>query len=108
MITDRLSNDRASGAMLTTRLNKVLGIEAPIIQAPIGQTAEATLAIAVCKAGGLGTLGARAAFPEELRGQIRQIRQHTSAPFGVGFITHLLGPRPLHFAHQQLTPHRHG
>lgn len=50
--------------MPTTRLNNVLGISAPILQAPIGQAAEATLATAVCEAGGLGTLAARAAFLE--------------------------------------------
>jgi nitronate monooxygenase len=83
--------------MLKTRLNSLLGTEFPIIQAPIGQTAEATLATAVSLAGGLGTLAARAAFPDELRSQIRHIREHTSRPFGVGFITHLLGPKPRHF-----------
>jgi nitronate monooxygenase len=83
--------------MLKTRLCTVLGIGVPIIQAPIGQTADATLATAVCEAGGLGTVAGRAAAPEELRQDIRHVRQHTSRPFGVGFITHLLGTRPLHF-----------
>ena len=83
--------------MLKTRLCTLLGIEAPIVQAPIGTTAEATLATAVCEAGGLGTLAGRAAAPDELRREIHYIRQHTSRPFGVGFITHLLGARPLHF-----------
>jgi nitronate monooxygenase len=83
--------------MLNTRLQKVLGITAPLIMAPIGQTAEATLATAVCKAGALGTLAGRAAMPDDLRQQIRRVRQDTTRPFGVGFITHLLGPRPLHF-----------
>lgn len=50
--------------MPSTRLNNVLGISAPILQAPIGQAAEATLATAVCEAGRLGTLAARAAFLE--------------------------------------------
>ena len=86
-----------SRLMLSTRLNTVLGIDAPIVMAPMGRAAEATLASAVCNAGGLGTLAAMAAKSEDLREQIRRIREMTSRPFGVGFITHLLGPRPLHF-----------
>lgn len=80
--------------MLKTRLTTLLGIDAPIIQAPIGPTAEATLALAVTQAGGLGTLAARAAHPDELRRDIRHIREKTTRSFGVGFITHLLGPCP--------------
>jgi nitronate monooxygenase len=83
--------------MLATRLTSLLGLEHPIIQGPIGPTADPNLATAVCKAGALGTLAGRAANPEELRSEIRQVRQQTSRPFGVGFITHLLGPKPRHF-----------
>jgi nitronate monooxygenase len=83
--------------MFATRLTSLLGIELPIIQGPIGPTADPTLATAVCKAGALGTLAARAANPDELRTEIQQVRKHTSHPFGVGFITHLLGPKPRHF-----------
>lgn len=83
--------------MLATRLTALLGIELPIIQGPIGQAADPTLATAVCKAGALGTLAARAAHADELRAEIKTVRQQTTRPFGVGFITHLLGPRPRHF-----------
>lgn len=82
--------------MLTTRLSIALGIDAPMVMAPMGRTADATLATAVCEAGGLGTLGAMRAQPDDLRRQIASVRKTTSRPFGVGFITHLLGEDPPH------------
>ena len=46
------------------------------------------LAIAVCKAGGLGSLPAAMLTPERLREQIAQVRKATSAPFNVNFFCH--------------------
>ena len=46
------------------------------------------LAIAVCKAGGLGSLPAAMLTPDRLREQIDAIRQATDAPFNVNFFTH--------------------
>ncbi len=83
--------------MLTTRVNQVLDIEAPIVMAPMGRSAEATLAAAVSNAGALGTLAGMKAQAAELRIEIARVRQQTSRPFGVGFITHLLGDQPPHF-----------
>jgi nitronate monooxygenase len=73
--------------MLRTRLCDLLGIEHPIISAPMAGSTDATLAAAVSAAGGLGMLGASLSSPEWLREQIERIRQHTDRPFGVGFIT---------------------
>ena len=73
--------------MLHTRLCDVLGIEHPIISAPMAGTADAALAAAVSAAGGLGLIGASLHSPEWLREQIYLVRQQTDRPFGVGFIT---------------------
>ena len=73
--------------MLHTRLCDLLGIEYPIISAPMAGSTDATLAAAVSAAGGLGMIGASLSSPEWLREQIDRVRQHTDRPFGVGFIT---------------------
>ncbi|HUG13483.1 MAG TPA: nitronate monooxygenase [Thermomicrobiales bacterium] len=73
--------------MLRTRLCDLLGIEHPIISAPMAGSAGADLAAAVSAAGGLGMLGGNTAGPEWLLEQIELVRQRTDRPFGVGFIT---------------------
>ena len=60
-----------------------LGIRYPILQAGMFQVALGRLAAAVSEAGGLGMIGSAFMSPEELREQIRLVRDHTSAPFGV-------------------------
>ena len=46
------------------------------------------LVAAVCNAGGLGILAALRLQPDELRAEIRRIREMTSAPFGVNLWLH--------------------
>jgi nitronate monooxygenase len=65
-------------------LLKLLGIEHPIIQGPMGggpSTPE--LVAAVSNAGGLGSLGAAYLTPDQIVGAIRRIRALTSRPFNV-------------------------
>jgi nitronate monooxygenase len=59
----------------------LLGIEHPIIQAPMAGASTAALAAAVSNAGALGGFGGTDSSPEELREVIRAIRQKTSRPF---------------------------
>jgi nitronate monooxygenase len=73
--------------MLRTRLCDLLGIEHPVISAPMAGVADANLASAVSQAGGLGMIGASLQPPEWLREQIEIVRSRTDRPFGVGFIT---------------------
>jgi NAD(P)H-dependent flavin oxidoreductase YrpB (nitropropane dioxygenase family) len=68
---------------MTTALCERLGIELPIIQAPMGDVAGPTLASAVSNAGGLGMLSPWRADIDTVRGQIRETRTLTSQPFGV-------------------------
>ena len=78
--------------MLHTRLCDLLEVELPILNAPMGGgPAGGELAAAVSAAGGLGLIGAMShGGPDWLRAQIRLVRERTSKPFGVGFISHWL------------------
>ena len=60
----------------------------PLIQAPMASAQGPELAIAVCKAGGLGSLPAAMLTPHRLREQIGAVRQATDAPFNLNFFTH--------------------
>lgn len=74
--------------MLRTRICELLGIEHPIISAPMAGTATASLAAAVSEAGGFGLIGAGLnPDPSWVRDQIQMARELTSRPFGVGFIS---------------------
>jgi len=68
--------------MLTTPLCRQLGIEHPILNAPMGGgIAGPELAAAVSNAGGLGTLGLVALPPQFIGEQIRRTRALTGKPF---------------------------
>ncbi|MBV9787183.1 MAG: nitronate monooxygenase, partial [Chloroflexi bacterium] len=74
--------------MLSTPLCDLLGIDYPLLNAPMAGTAAADLAAAVSMAGGFGMIGGTSGGgPDWLRAQIRAVRAKTSRPFGVGFIS---------------------
>jgi nitronate monooxygenase len=60
----------------------------PLIQAPMASAQGPELAIAVCQAGGLGSLPAAMLTPDRLREQIATVRKATSAPFNLNFFCH--------------------
>src|SRR5215213_8881464 len=62
-------------------LTELLGIEHPIIQAPMAGASNAILAATVSEAGGLGGFGGTDSSPDALRGVIGEIRERTSKPF---------------------------
>jgi NAD(P)H-dependent flavin oxidoreductase YrpB (nitropropane dioxygenase family) len=74
--------------MLHTCLCEVVGIEYPIIAAPMGFVTGPELAAAVSNAGGLGIMSFSANPPPVLRQQIRRLRELTDKPFGVNLILH--------------------
>ncbi len=76
--------------MLRTRLCDLVGVEYPILNAPMGGgDAPARLAAAVSEAGGLGLIGGTTVGGVDwLVEQIRAARELTARPFGVGFISH--------------------
>jgi nitronate monooxygenase len=71
---------------LRTRICELLGIEYPVVLAGMSPVSRAELTAAVSEAGGLGILGAAAMSPEEIRQQVREIRERTSKPFGVDIL----------------------
>lgn len=71
-----------------TALCDLLGIQYPVLQAPMQTIASPGLVAAVSEAGGLGILGGIGLTPDELRRQILEIRSLTKRPFGVNLILH--------------------
>lgn len=69
--------------LLWTPLCDRLGIDLPIVQAPIGSASTPELAAAVADAGGLGMLGLTWTSPNEARNRVRRVRSLTSRPVGV-------------------------
>ncbi|MBY8974939.1 nitronate monooxygenase [Rhodobacteraceae bacterium NNCM2] len=67
------------------RLCDLLGIEHPIIQAPMMGTCTPELASAVANAGGLGSLGSGERDPEAVRRDAEAIRQRTNRSFNLNF-----------------------
>ncbi len=65
------------------RITRLLGIEYPIVQAPMGWIARAQLASAVSNAGGLGIIETSSGALDEVRAEIVKMRDLTTKPFGV-------------------------
>jgi nitronate monooxygenase len=66
----------------------LLGIEHPIVQAPMGGESTPAMAVAVSNAGGLGGLGCSYMSLEELRAKAEEIRAGTNRPFNFNFFAH--------------------
>lgn len=78
--------------MLTTRICTLLGIDFPIINAPMAGTATAALATAVSKTGAFGMIGSGLnPDPSWIKDEIQAVREKTDLPFGVGFISSAQG-----------------
>ena len=70
------------------QLQDLFGIELPIIQAPMAGVQGSELAIAVCEAGGLGSLPCAMLGPDAIASEIASIRSGTLRPFNVNFFCH--------------------
>ena len=68
---------------MRTPLCDLVGIEAPVVLAPMGGAVTPTLAAAVSNAGGLGMLPLSWSTPGEIAGIVDEIRQRTERPFGI-------------------------
>ena len=69
-------------------LHDLLGIELPIIQAPMAGVQGSQLAIAVCNAGGLGSLPCAMLDGDAIRAEVSAIRARSSRPFNLNFFVH--------------------
>ena len=61
----------------------MLGVDYPIVQAPMGWIARAPLASAVSNAGGMGIIETSSGELDAVREEIRKMRDLTDKPFGV-------------------------
>jgi nitronate monooxygenase len=84
----RRQTARKRKAAFRTTLCDLLGIEYPILQSGMGRVAGPELVAEVCKAGGLGILAGLRVKGEDLRAQIRRVRELTDRPFGVNLWLH--------------------
>lgn len=75
------------------RLLDLLGIELPVIQAPMAGSDSPVLAAAVSAAGGLGSIGCAVHGVEDVAAIVRDIRRATNRPFNLNFFCHQ-PPRP--------------
>ena len=71
-----------------TELLSLLGTRLPLIQAPMAGSQGAALAVAVCNAGGLGSLPCAMLTPEALHRELKTLTAGTSAPYNVNFFCH--------------------
>jgi nitronate monooxygenase len=70
-------------SLLDTPLCELLGVDFPIVQAPMANNAPPGLAAAVSAAGALGSIAGASLSPDELRAAIREVRAATDRPFAV-------------------------
>jgi nitronate monooxygenase len=70
------------------RILDLFAIEIPIVQAPMAGSSDSALAVAVCQAGGLGSLPCAMLGDEQIRAEIGIIRQRTNRPLNVNFFCH--------------------
>jgi enoyl-[acyl-carrier protein] reductase II len=62
---------------IDNRITRLLGVQYPIVQAPMGWIARAQLASAVSNAGGLGIIETSSGQLEEVRAEIVKMRELT-------------------------------
>ena len=68
---------------MRNRITEMLGVEHPIVQAPMGYIARAQLASAVSNAGGMGIIETSSGQLDAVRDEILKMRDLTDKPFGV-------------------------
>lgn len=82
-----MTSTASSPVVLRTALCDRLGIQLPIVQAPMsGGWTTPELVAAVSGAGGLGSLAATGLSPDRLREAIRAIQARTDRPFAVNLV----------------------
>src|SRR2546429_7181426 len=69
-------------------LQQLLGIDLPIIQAPMAGVQGSALAVAVSNAGGLGSLPCAMLGVDAMCNELAAIKAQTDKPFNVNFFCH--------------------
>jgi len=78
--------------MKKNNFNNLLGVNLPIIQAPLAGVQDSSLTISVCKSGGLGSLPCGMLSIESIVNEIELIKKNTSNPFNLNFFCHEIVP----------------
>jgi len=87
---------------MRNRVTELLGVEHPIVQAPMGYIARAQLASAVSDAGALGIIETSSGRLDEVREEIARMRDLTDKPFGVNIAQSFVrDPDIVAFVHAQ-------
>ena len=87
---------------MKNRVTEILGVEYPIVQAPMGYIARAQLASAVSNAGALGIVETSSGQLDQVRVEIEKMRDLTDKPFGVNIAQMLVrDPGIVDFVHDQ-------
>ncbi len=80
---------------LETILTRRLGLDHPIIQAPLASGGDTPdLMAAVCEAAALGFMGAAYLSPSQIGEASRAVRARTARPFGINLFAPLPEPEP--------------
>ena len=79
--------------MIKTRITELFGIKHPIMLAGMNWITEPGIVSAVCNAGGLGVFAMARCTADEVRQNIREIRNLTDKPFGVNMILNIPNAR---------------
>src|ERR1700678_870974 len=74
--------------MSSKQLLEMLGIEVPIIQAPMAGVSSPAMAAAVANAGALGSIGVGATNADGARKMMAEIRARSNRPFNVNVFCH--------------------
>jgi enoyl-[acyl-carrier protein] reductase II len=84
------------------RVTSLLGVEHPIVQAPMGWIARSQLAAAVSNAGGMGIIETSSGELDTIRTEIRRMRELTDKPFGVNIaLSYVRDPGIVQFVVEQ-------
>ena len=81
-----MTNSNPTGP--TSSLRRRLGIDHPIVQSPMAGAADSTLAIAVARSGGLGSLPCAIASPDAIQLELSAFRRAVEAPVNLNFFCH--------------------
>ena len=74
--------------MASDRIKSLLGIELPIIQAPMAGANYSDMAVAVSNSGALGSLPCATLDAAQMRSEMEFVRAHTDRPWNANFFCH--------------------
>ncbi|MGZ3345497.1 MAG: NAD(P)H-dependent flavin oxidoreductase [Caulobacteraceae bacterium] len=77
-----------AGSWPDSRILDLFGIELPIIQAPMANSSTPEMALAVCRAGGLGSIPCASLTPDQARDAVALVRAGSQGPVNLNFFCH--------------------